>query len=54
LFGSSLLQEYELCRTRFGLSDPELAGIAAASIEASGAPDDLRANALAGISGWLQ
>jgi adenosine deaminase len=54
LFGRGLLQEYELCRTQFGLSDPELARVAACSIEASGAPGALKADARAGISRWLE
>jgi adenosine deaminase len=52
-FGSTLLDEYELCRSEFGLDDTALAAIAATSIRASGAPDDLKASALAGIRRWL-
>lgn len=53
LFGTSLLREYELCRSGFGLTDSQLAGIAAASVGASGAPDGIKAAAGAAISRWL-
>ncbi len=53
LFGPGLLEEYELCRAELGLDDAALATIATASIEASGAPPDLKARALAGIANWL-
>ncbi len=52
-FGSGVLQEYELARHTFGLDDVALAGIAACSIRASGAPDWLKATALKDIQGWL-
>jgi adenosine deaminase len=53
LFGPGLLEEYELCRAELGLDDETLARIAAWSIEASGAPADLKATALAAIPPWL-
>jgi adenosine deaminase len=53
VFGSGLLQEYELARQTFQLSDETLAYIAACSIRASGAPDDLKRTALARIDDWL-
>lgn len=53
LFGVGLLDEYELCRAQFGLSDQELAGIAGASINASGAPRETKVAALEGIETWL-
>jgi adenosine deaminase len=53
LFGPGLLEEYQLCRDELGLDDDALAGVAAASIEASGAPAEIRARALAGITTWL-
>ncbi len=53
LFGAGLLDEYQLCRTKFLMSDEELAGIARASIQASGAPAGLKAAAGAGIDRWL-
>ena len=52
-FEAGLLDEYELCRDRLGLSDEALAGIAHASVDASGAPDALKASARAGIDAWL-
>ena len=52
-FDASLVQEYELCRDRMGLSDEQLALIARTSIEGSGAPADLKATALEGIDAWL-
>lgn len=53
LFGPGLLEEYELCRTELGLSDEHLAVVARCSIEASGAPGDLKRDALAGVDRWL-
>ena len=53
LFGPNLLEEYELCRTEFGFDDLRLAHLARCSIEASGAPDDLKRRALAGVEDWL-
>jgi adenosine deaminase len=52
-FDASLLDEYELCRTRLGLSDEHLAGIARASIEASGAPASLKVSSVAAVEAWL-
>jgi adenosine deaminase len=52
-FEAGLLDEYELCRDRLGLSDEALAGIARASIDASGAPEPLKTSARAGIDDWL-
>jgi adenosine deaminase len=53
VFGSGLLDEYELARGVFGLSDAQLAHIAACSIRASGAPDSLKRSALADVARWL-
>jgi adenosine deaminase len=52
LFGPNLLEEYEIVRSRLGLDDATLADIARASLDASGAPDDLRASAHAAIDSW--
>lgn len=52
-FTASLLDEYELCRRRLGLTDEHLAAVARASIDASGAPAALKADALDGIDAWL-
>jgi adenosine deaminase len=53
LFGPGLLEEYELCRTAFGFDDERMAFIARCSVEASGAPDDLKASATTAIGSWL-
>ncbi|MDP9075551.1 MAG: adenosine deaminase [Actinomycetota bacterium] len=53
LFGPNLLEEYELCRSQLGFSDDRLAFIARCSIQASGAPQELKDRALAGIDQWL-
>ena len=52
-FGTTLLTEYELCRTEFGLDDQQIAGIATASIQASGAPAEVKSAATAAIARWL-
>jgi adenosine deaminase len=52
LFGTGLLEEYELCRGPLGFDDDRLAAIARTSIEASGAPPDRQASALADIEAW--
>jgi len=52
-FGASLLDEYHLCRDRLRLSDEQLASIARASVDASGAPPSLKADADARIDAWL-
>jgi adenosine deaminase len=54
LFGSGLLQEYELCRARFALSDHDLANVAATSIESSGAPPELKAAGARRLTRWLE
>jgi adenosine deaminase len=53
LFGPNLLEEYELCRAVFKFDDQRLAFLARCSVEASGAPADLKADAVAGIEQWL-
>jgi adenosine deaminase len=53
LFGTSLLAEYELCHAEFSLSDDQIAGIATASIQASGADGDVKAAVTADIARWL-
>ncbi len=52
LFGPGLLDEYELVRGRLGLDDAALARIARTSIDASAAPEELKARARAGIDAW--
>lgn len=53
LFGTDLLEEYRRCRDVLGLSDEALAGVARTSIEASGAPDELKRNSLTRLAAWL-
>ncbi len=53
VFGAGLLAEYELAREAFGFDDATLARIAACSIRASGAPEDLKRTALAGVEAWV-
>ncbi|HEX6233565.1 MAG TPA: adenosine deaminase [Jiangellaceae bacterium] len=53
LFGSRLLDQYEIARTVHGFTDEELAGLARRSIEGSLAPSDVRAQLLAGVENWL-
>jgi adenosine deaminase len=53
LFGPDLLGEYELVRTEFGFDDERIASMARASITCGGAPDAVKAEALAGIDAWL-
>jgi len=52
LFGTSLLDEYALCRAQFSLSDHQLAQVAETSIDASGAPSALKGSALAAVERW--
>jgi adenosine deaminase len=53
LFGASILDEYENCRSAMGLTDEQLAGCARSSVRHSPLDgDDLRA-ALDGIDAWL-
>jgi adenosine deaminase len=53
LFGPSILDEYELCRDAFGLTDEVLATCARSSIAGGAAPAEVQATALAGIDAWL-
>src|SRR5690242_8718164 len=53
LFGSRLIAQYEIARYVHGLSDAELAGLAAMSVRGSAAPPATAARLLAGIDAWL-
>jgi adenosine deaminase len=53
LFGPGLLEEYEVARTQLVLDDERLAQVAQCSIEASGAPQAVIAEARAAIDAWL-
>jgi len=54
LFGSRLLAQYETARSVHGLTNPELAGLARASIRASRASDATRARLLADVDAWAR
>ena len=53
LFGPGLLEEYQLCRDTMGLSDGQLATIARSSLLASGAPQSVIDEGVAGVDAWL-
>jgi adenosine deaminase len=52
LFGPRLTAQYEIARHAHGFTDTELADLARASVRASAAPAQVRANLLAGIKTW--
>jgi adenosine deaminase len=54
LFGTTLGDEYEICRTQFSLSDEALATIAKCSIEFSGAPSELKRSAVGEVRRWFE
>jgi len=54
LFGVGLAGQYAICRDVLGLSDAELAGLAAASIRHSAAPPQLKAELLRRSESWLR
>ena len=54
LFGPSCLQEYELCREAFSLTDEQLATCARSSVTGGAAPADVQSRALAAIDAWLR
>ncbi len=53
LFGSRLVDQYEIARSAHDLGDTELAALARTSVDASAAPSDIRVRLLAGIDAWL-
>ena len=53
LFGASLADEYEACRTQMGLDDEALARCAAASFTHARAPPALVRRGLEGVAAWL-
>jgi adenosine deaminase len=53
LFGSRLAAQYATMRAAHELTDETLAVLAAMSIRASCAPDDTKADLLAGVTDWL-
>lgn len=54
MFDCTILSEYELARDVLGVSDAQLATIATDSVRASGAPADLKQNALGKIAEWIK
>ena len=54
LFGSRLVDQYELARHVHGFDDAALAELARASIRGSAAPSDVRERLLRGIDNWLR
>jgi adenosine deaminase len=53
LFGVGLAGQYEICRDALGLTDAELAVVAADGIRASTAPTETKTRLLAEVAGWL-
>jgi adenosine deaminase len=53
LFETDLLREYEIARSVLGLSDEQLATVAATSIDSSAATVELKTAALNSIAAWL-
>ncbi len=53
LFGSRLAAQYELARHHHGFTDEELAELARQSVRGSAAPEQTKAELLAGVDAWL-
>jgi adenosine deaminase len=53
LFGSRLVDQYEIARNAHGFTDAELADLARGSIRGSAAPEEIKARLLAGVDDWL-
>jgi adenosine deaminase len=53
LFGSRLVEQYEIARSALGFSDDSLAELARDSVRGSCAPEPVRRRLLAGIDSWL-
>ena len=53
LFGSRLVDQYEIARRVHGFDDAALAELARGSIRASRAPQEIRAALMAGVHDWL-
>jgi adenosine deaminase len=54
MFGVGLAGQYAICGDVLGLSDAEVAGLAAASIRHSAAPNHLKRELLLGAESWLR
>jgi adenosine deaminase len=53
LFGSSLLEEFQICRSQCKLSDRELAECARNSFVHSHAPDAIKKRGIEGVAAWI-
>ena len=53
LFGSRLVEQYEMARSVLGFSDADLAALARGSVEGSTSPTDVRKEMLTAIDAWL-
>lgn len=53
LFGTRLVDQYEIARSAHGFTDAELAALARMSVEQSAAPAEVRDRLSAGIVAWL-
>jgi adenosine deaminase len=53
LFGSGVTDQYRIGRSRMGLTDAELAAVAAHSVTASAAPDRVKERLTLGIRDWV-
>ncbi len=53
MFHAFLGEEYELCRRVFGMDDAAIADLARSGVQASFAPDQLKAELESGIDAWL-
>ena len=54
LFGTGLAGQYAIARDVLGLTEQELAAVAAASIQHSAAPAELKRRLLSDVDGWAQ
>ncbi len=53
LFGVSLAGQYTICRDALGLTDEDLASLAASSIQSSAAPPELKTRLQSEVATWL-
>jgi adenosine deaminase len=53
LFGSRLVDQYDVARREHAMTDAELAELARFSVRGSRAPDEVRRRLLSGIDGWM-
>jgi adenosine deaminase len=53
LFETDILREYDVCRTKLGFTDDDLAQVARHAIRASGAPPSIKHEIETGIDRWI-